>query len=431
MTAIVGNCYFNGLTIIQELGRRDVDVYAVDSFPNVGTVSRYGQYRRCPSPKHDEDGFVEGLLEIATALDHRPVVIPTSDLWASALAANRGRLEEACRLCVADQETVELFLDKQAFGEWASDRGYASPRTWSSDTVLEAPDSAYPLAAKPGDALQARENGGSLLKSALEGTVTGRLRQNGTDPPGASEVRLQVLEDRAAVEQFLDNHERREFVFQEYVAGASDSMYTVGIYANDGEVKALFSGRKLRGYPADVGDCKVGQIQSVPSELEQIVVDICAARSYTGIAEFEFKRDVTSGTFSLIEINPRSWSWVGITPACGVSIPWIAYADLVEGEALEVQETPVTPTATDGSVTWVNVLEDLPNCLYWYQRTYPEWACGPREWWESVSADRVVAPDLSLDDPLPTGYAVALLGRRVAIHALEPIPKYARSWSTD
>ena len=41
--------------------------------------------------------------------------------------------------------------------------------------------------------------------------------------------------------------------------------------------------------------------------------------NYSGIAEFEYKKDLSTGRYRLIEVNPRSWSWIGITPACGVS----------------------------------------------------------------------------------------------------------------
>src|SRR6056297_4184200 len=69
-----------------------------------------------------------------------------------------------------------------------------------------------------------------------------------------------------------------------------------------------------------------------------------------------FKRDADTGEFRLIEVNPRSWSWVGITAESGVSLPWLAYADLAPDESPGVVDPPRTQTVDDGAVTWIKPL---------------------------------------------------------------------------
>ncbi|MHC3436929.1 carboxylate--amine ligase [Natrialbaceae archaeon A-gly3] len=422
MTALVFNCSYNGLSIVRELGRRGVDVHAVDSFRNVGTTSRYATYHSCPNPTDDEEGFVEFLLEIAPRFEDRPVLFPTNDHWADAVASHRSRLTEYYRPCVADGETVDLLLDKRAFGSWAENRDYPVPRSWDGRAVEDVPDDAFPIAGKPGDARDAPD---VMYRSSLAtwyNRLTNGRKSNGTDADELRErtrlsgdLRLKVFETREELEEFLAAHPdvAAEFVFQEYVRGLSDSMYTVGIYATDGGLKGVFTGRKVRGYPPDVGDCKVGQAQSVPDHLLETTRAICADLSYDGIAEFEFKRDARTGEFFLIEVNPRSWSWVGITPACGVSLPWIAYADLTGLAEFECVESSVP----DGSVKWVKTFEDFLNCLYFYRSTHPEWCHGPREWKRSVQAREVVYTELARDDPVPSAYSLALAARRLGIES--------------
>jgi len=173
-------------------------------------------------------------------------------------------------------------------------------------------------------------------------------------------------------------------------------MYTVGIYADRNyEVKGLFTGRKVRGYPPDIGDCIVGQVEEVPKEIKTLVKGICKSICYHGIAEFEFKRDALSGQFKLIEINPRSWSWIGITPACGVSLPWMAYADLTGLESIQYKECDLP----SGSVKYIKVLADMKNCLYGNRQLgFQDWDMTISQWRASLQADKIVCAEFAKDD---------------------------------
>lgn len=415
MTAVVFNCAYNGLSIIQELGRRGVDVHALDSFRNIGTTSKYASYHQVPNPTTDERGFIEFLLEFATKFDDKPVLIPTNDHWASAVANHRDQLVEHYKPCVADGETVDLLLDKRAFGSWAEDRSYPVPRTWSRTEVEDVPDDAFPLAAKPGDA----RDGPDMMYRSTVMTLWNRV--TGSQPNAEresreelsekanlyDELRLEVLEERSELNNFLETYPdlAEDFIFQEYVRGMSDSMYTVGVYANKGDVKGVFTGRKVRGYPPDIGDCKVGQVENVPKKLIEYAESICDELDYTGIAEFEYKRDVETREFYLIEVNPRSWSWIGITPACDVNLPWMAYCDNVESDEMRYSDSDVQ----DASVRWVKATEDLLNVLLFYRFSYPNWAGGPLMWWRSVNTDTVVFAEGTTKDPVPVLYAIALI----------------------
>ncbi|ELY56416.1 carboxylate--amine ligase [Natronococcus jeotgali] len=425
MTAIVFNCAYNGLSIIQELGRRGVDVHALDSFRNIGTTSTYATYHSCPNPTMDEEGFIEYLLEIAPEFDDTPVLIPTNDHWAAAVARHRERLEQHYHPCVADAQTVELLLNKDSFGEWGVEQGHPVPRSWEGNNIDEIPDDAFPVAAKPSDATGVPDmmfdSKVALLYNKLFGSENGKelSKAEKNTIEALSEIRLKVLESRSELNQFAAEYSEvlEHFVVQEYVRGMSDQMYTVGVYANEGEIKGLFTGRKVRGYPPDVGDCKVGQAESVPDHLIDTAESICAELNYHGIAEFEFKRDEKTGEYYLIEINPRSWSWIGITPACGVSLPWMAYADLAEIEQIEFTRSSVE----DGTVIWAKVFEDVLNSLYFYRRSHQEWATDPISWWKSINTERLVISELARDDLFPTCYALLLVIRRLFISMKENV----------
>jgi len=381
VTALVFNCHYNGLSIIQELGRRGVEVLALDCVRSIGTYSRFATFLRCPDPQVAESAFIDFLMRLGPAFRDKPVLFPTNDHWAVSVSRHKEQLSQYYLACVADYAAIELVVEKQRFYEWALSNKYPVPRSWRSGAINEIPGGIFPLAAKP----EYRRIASDDQKTGSRAHMLDRLR-------------LTVLKDRKALTDFIAKH--AEFLpyllFQEYVEGLSDCMYTVGVYADRSyTVKGLFTGRKVRGYPPDIGDCIVGQVEEVPNEIKDLVKGICKSIGYHGIAEFEFKRDAVTGQFKLIEINPRSWSWVGITPACGVSLPWMAYADLTGIEPVTYAEC----TLPTGSVKYVKVLEDMKNCLYRNRRLgFHDWDMTIFQWWKSLDAKQIVYAEFAKDD---------------------------------
>lgn len=382
--AIVFDCCYNGLAIIRELGQRGVPVIALDSARSIGTYSRFARYVSCPDPLTDEAGFIRALRELAGDNGNRAVLFPTNDHWAVAIARWKDVLSEQFIPCVADKDVVELLLDKRRFYQWAMERNYPVPQCWKFEEMAQIPQEAFPLVAKP-----------NCRRTSSDDAA------NRDDSREFDRLRLSLLNTLSELQEFARVHTRlmRKLILQEYVRGLSDCMYTVGVYANDRyEVQGMFTGRKVRGFPPDSGDCMVGEVRSVPENLKALVRQMCVDLRYNGIAEFEFKQDAISGEYKLIEVNPRSWSWIGITPACDVSLPWIAYADLTGVESVEYTESK----ELNGNVKWVRIFSDLQNCLYFNKRTgFPEWHMTLWQWWRSLRAKRLVLAEWTINDPLP------------------------------
>lgn len=382
---VVLNCGHNGLSIIRELGRRGVkNIYAFDSMRNIGTFSRYASYVNCPDPLTDESALIEYLIAFGQKQITKPVLFPTNDHWAQAVAHSKNLLAQYYHVWVADAEVVDLLIRKSSFYAWSIKNGYPVPNSWSHDEVLNVPLSSYPIIAKP--------------VSRVEASNCKVQRSNSAE---RYRNRLVVLHTPEETNTFLNRyHDRSEdYVYQEYIRGLSDCMYTIGIYANrHSEVMGLFMGRKLRGYPPDIGDCMVGQVETVDPLLANIAKEMCRHLRYTGLAEFEFKKEADTGRFVLIEINPRSWSWIGITPYCGVSLPWMAYCDMTGTETIHYQESN-KPT---GSIKYARVEDDRRHCLYLNKKVgFPEWHMTRRQWRQSLECEKLVDAEYAIDDLRP------------------------------
>lgn len=382
--AIVFNTNFNGLSIIQELAGIGVECVAMDSVRSIGAFSRYAKYVKCPNPAENEMLFIEFLYSYCSSQELPPVLFPTNDQWATAVSMHKARLSEVARICVADWEAVSSVIDKNEFYRLGQDRGYMTPRTWEHSDLSQLPTDAFPIAAKP----VYRRHSSSRLRPGFNEAM--------------DRLRLEVFRDSTELSSFLAQEQEwlENLVFQEFVPGLSNRMYTIGTYIDERhEIKALFTGRKIRGYPADIGDCVVGEVHSVPDELVRNAERIARDLQLTGIAEFEYKHNPDNGNFTLIEINPRSWSWIGITPACGVNIPVIAYHDLT---GIRPAKTRTKSSSADGSVRYAKVIEDAINCWWRYKSHERSWLMNPLAWRQSYRGKHVVKAEFYKSDYLVT-----------------------------
>jgi len=176
-------------------------------------------------------------------------------------------------------------------------------------------------------------------------------------------------------------------------------MFTVGIYADrNSNVRGVFCGRKVRGYPIDFGDCIAGESLWV-DELVEESKKLVKALKYTGIAEIEYKYDILDHNYYLIEMNPRTWSWIGITPKVGVNLPLLAYKDMIGKEIPQYVEMDKTKR-----VLWTRSIDDRYYCVKKYyagagNKDFPE---SVEEWEEKLKEyDSVVYADLDPEDPKP------------------------------
>ncbi|SHJ97128.1 Predicted ATP-dependent carboligase, ATP-grasp superfamily [Tangfeifania diversioriginum] len=370
---IVYNTSYNGLSIIQEFGSKGYSCFALDSKYSVGAFSRYAKFRKCPNPIHDEKAFIDFLYNLCAKQSAKPILFPTNDEWALVTAKYKQRLSEVALPCVASFETVNTLLSKDLFYQIGQQRQYLTPYTWSVKDLESISKNHFPIVAKPKYKTLPAEKHNQQLNRELK------------------KIRLVILNDKEELHKFCISKKRllEHVVFQEYVLGNSDTMFTVGIYADSKhEIKALFTGRKVRGYPADIGDNILGESHEVPSYLIENTEKIVKELSYEGIAEFEYKLNSITREFRLIEVNPRPWSWIGITPYCNVNIPFIAYESLL-GKEMELTKSD----AKNGEVKYIKIFQDFFNCMVRYRFNYKPWHLSYKSWKSSIKAKKIVVAE--------------------------------------
>jgi predicted ATP-grasp superfamily ATP-dependent carboligase len=157
---------------------------------------------------------------------------------------------------------------------------------------------------------------------------------------------------------------------------------------------------KIRQMPVDFGYCTLTVSCDEPQVREQSL-RLLQGIGYHGIAGVEWKHDPRTGLYKLIEINARAVNTIGIAPASGVDIPYIAYRDAIG------QPLPPVFTWKQG-VKWIRLIQDIDAARILHRTG----RLSMGKWWRSIRGKRVHAV-FAWDDlrPFLSDYA-ALVRRR-------------------
>jgi predicted ATP-grasp superfamily ATP-dependent carboligase len=378
--------------------------------------SRYGRRVACP-PAADEHGLVEVLEGLGRTCRERPVLFLTDDAALVALHRHRARLEDWYRFPMSPWPVVSRLIYKDEL--YRELEGVVPvPRTVvpgdASGLAAAARAVGFPAVVKPFLRCRAgSDESGDVPIEKLFGAKAVRVRTDGE---------LAAVQRRASEHGF-------PLLVQEEIEGPVASLVSVGLYATRTDVPATFTSRKLGQVPADFGD---GLVVEAIDEPAVIPLATRAIRhfGYHGMADIEFKWDQRTGTYKLLDINPRPWLWINLPTACGVNLPYAAYLDALG--------RPVDPAAfvqRDTRTRWVSargLLNHLARCLVagrpgeaWAAlrahtsgpRIGPLWSAGdvlyrmflnPAYWWQS---GRQVARSLRLLQAA-TGVSTASLASR-------------------
>lgn len=334
---------YNALAVTRSLGRRGIPVISLGQEENSLTFgSRYATERLVyPDPVTDEAGFwrvVLALGERQRAAGIRTVVFSTSDRVVKLMSDHRERLAGMFELYLPERACVEASLDKLAQYRKCDEIGVPYPRTYSNgDHDRLVSDLASGRAVPP-----------LFLKARvpLSDHALARFRRMKLET--ASEAAKQVAEAESL---------GVPFVVQEIIPGGDDQLYTLGSTMNaQGQIVSAFTGRKLRQMPPGFGICRVGESRPVP-EVAELGGRLLAALGFHGISQVEFKYDERDGHFKLMEVNPRSWSWVGLPIELGADLPWAMFCEAL-GHALPPQQG-----LPSQQWLWISLSHDLERSL--------------------------------------------------------------------
>ena len=306
--------HVQGLSNVRALGEQGIPVWVIDTSDCVARYSKYCQnFEICPA--FDNELFIDFLIQFSEKHNlQKWLLLPSNDHAVYSISKNKEKLNHHFKLITEDLKTVLKIYNKVELLKIAHEIGVDYPlyETYNSLSDCDKVKLNFPLITKG-------NNGLSFYKKTKTKVLLSNTKEE-------LKYNLQNLESKIPLKETFT---QEILPFREENKTISFTCFSI-----NGEIKAHWIGTKLREHPLRFGTATLAE-SIEKSELLQPSKKLMKTLNYTGICEIEYLLDIRDNKYKLIEINARSWLWIGLAKACGVNYAKIAY-EYVNG--VEIQE---------------------------------------------------------------------------------------------
>ena len=308
------------LSLVQCFTGTSIPTVVVSADPaDVAFYSRYSRRKKIIANSVTQpDRAVEDLLELGRTFSDRPVLFYEDQQALLFVSRNREALAKFYHFLLPPPHLVEACVDELRFADLARTLRLPFPRTFTS-RQLATPDELINRLGLP-----------CLVKADTHKAV--------------------CVHDAEHLSRLCAGA-KHDFVIQEYIPSSDDSSYTFHAYCDrQCNVLGCYVGRETPA-PIDSDTSPALELVDAP-DLVGIAVDILKRLNFVGVATAHFRKDMRTGQFYLLGIQPTFSVWNYLGKLCGVNLPVLAYADLL-GQPYQVP-TRYQPPAKWQS--WATVL---------------------------------------------------------------------------
>lgn len=326
---IVLGGFIQGLSLVRSFAELGIPVYVANDQDCIARYSKYcSKFLKSPEPDYPElIGYLIDVAEKERLKDW--LIIPTDDLQVENLSKNKSILEKYYKLLIPSQSDLYRIINKRNLLEVAESCGTNIPKTCYFDSIDKAKDFRYPLLVK-----------GNYGCSFFHEMHTKAFIVN------YYQELKQVLD---TIAKTTDIH---DVMIQELIPSRkNEHVVSFTCFADKGDIKSYWMGQKLRSRPIDNGTATLAE-SIMNKEILLQATPLIKTLQFSGVCEVEFMYDYRDNKWNLIEINPRTWKWVGLAKACGID-----YAKMLYRYAYEIEQD--FPTSYKVGVKWVDHFTDL------------------------------------------------------------------------
>lgn len=288
----------SALTIARSLAARYyvVDTASPREVPLVAYSNAVSANFQYPDPLVDEAAFLKWLLTHLRKEEYE-LVIPVTERSLVPLAKHRNALVHT-RVAMADEDSLQLVLDKAATFSLAERIGVSTPQSFYISGIDELPallpKLRFPVVVKPSHSVSAGSEGYS--------------KRNVSYANDENELKLQC---RACLRH-------SSVILQSYFRGLGAG---VELIAKQGEILYAFQHLRLHEVPLTGGGSSFRMSTELEPELLDAATRLIREIRWTGVAMVEFKWNPATREYCLMEINGRFWGSLPLAVAAGADFP--------------------------------------------------------------------------------------------------------------
>ncbi len=306
----------SALSVARSLHRRGLEVHVASHI--TATLSRYSRavdrYFVCPDPMGSAALFLVWLQALIRK-ERYSLVIPVTERTLVPIHNSREQFAHL-PVAMAGKSSLDQVLDKKLTFELAERIGVPVPRSQLVATVADLPVLSdwvhFPVVVKPGSSMG-------------ESSELGR-----------AQLKVEYAFDAGQLQKLVRNAlNYGEVILQEYVPGIGAG---IEVLAREGQVLFYFQHQRVHEVPLTGGGSSFRKSVAVSQPLLEATGKLIKALSWTGVAMVEFKQDLASGQFSLMEVNGRFWGSLPLAEAAGADFPGMLY-DLLIDQRTEFPQT--------------------------------------------------------------------------------------------
>jgi len=328
--AIIIEGHVQGLSNARSLGESGIPVIVVDTANCLARYSKHClKFFKCPPYQSDEfSAFLIDLAEKENLNDW--VLIPSNDHAVYSLAKHARELGMFYQYFNQDLSQLEKIYDKLNLIEVAKENNLPCPETWHFESLNNIPYHSikFPVITKGRFGLSFYKTFGKKVFYA---------------------------ENRDKLENHLNYISESfpiESTFTQVLIPKNTGNNTISFtsFSIDGEIQTHWIGTKLREHPLAFGTATFAE-STICQDCYKHSKDLLSALKYTGVCEIEYLFNSETNQFELIEVNARTWLWVGLAKVCGLN-----YAMMIFNYFNNIANE--YPDKYPVGIAWINILTD-------------------------------------------------------------------------
>ena len=301
--AIIIEGHVQGLSNTRAIGEAGIPVVVVDVNPCIAQHSKYCKaFYPCPDFQSDE--FIDFLLDLGEKEKLQGwTLFPSNDHIVYNLSRNIIRVKSMFKTLIPGETDLLNIYNKQNLLSVAHKLNIPYPPTYYPENVeIENFDIRLPVITKGKFGLTFYK---TLKRKAFKADTIELLREQ------LHEIAKKIKPKEVFVQEIIPFSEESKTI-------------SFGAFCVKGEVKASWIGVKLREHPLQFGTATFTE-SIYNKEVHDYSVKLIETLNYSGVCEVEFLYHPEEKKYMLIEINPRTWLWVGLAKASGVNLSLMAY----------------------------------------------------------------------------------------------------------